>query len=215
MSRLGDVGRFDREFLEFKALCESKALGLKDQKEKVLIYEREEARLKYEHETTQSAMDLISKVAEATIGTAKDYLVESVNSTLDRVFKGHGRYIQIREYKRANNPQLEVQIFSPNGVQRSIEDGVGAGIVQIIGLLLNLGLIVLANKRRIVILDEYLTGLHQEAWDVLGDILIAYTEIGFQFLIVEHGETKVIAGARVYELQQRNNITEVIDMYIA
>jgi predicted ATPase len=209
------VESFSRDFKSFKEICTSKELGLKEKKDKVLLYEKAEAGLKYDYDTTRAAVDLISQVAEATIGTATDYLIDAVNSTLERVFQGHGRYIQLREYMRGNTPQLEVQIFSSNGIQRSIEDGVGAGIAQIIGLLLNLGLIVLTNKRRIVILDEYLTGLHQEAWDVLGEILTDFTSIGFQFLIVEHGDTKVIPGARVYELQQDNNLTRVIDTYIA
>ena len=208
------VADFNEKFNDLKSIRDSRRHSLKEKKEKILLYEKEEARLKLEHDTTQSAMDLISQVAEATIGNATTYLVESVNSTLERVFQGHGRYIQLREYKRGNSPQLEVEIYSSNGIKRSVEDGVGTGIAQIIGLLLNLGLIVLMNKRRIVILDEYLTGLHQEAWDILSEIILAFTEIGFQFLIVEHGDTKVIPGARVYVLQQENNYTKIVDSYI-
>ena len=57
-------------------------------------------------------------------------------------------------------------------------------------------------------MDEILSGLSDSTREIIADIMWTFTDIGFQFVVCEHGF--IPKGAYVYELKNVND-TGVID----
>lgn len=160
-----------------------------------------------------NAVAILNKISDDTVGESYDFITESINSALARVFEKSPRQIKLREYTRSGvYPQLEVEVITEGGVTRSLKDDSGHGISQIISLLCILSLIVITGERRLLVLDEMLSGLSSNAAQIVSDILWAFTDVGFQFIISEHG--LVIKGSHVYYLESAGGVSKVKDDYI-
>ena len=88
----------------------------------------------------------------------------------------------------------------------------GHGLTQVISLLCILTIIVITKSRRLLVLDEVLSGLSDSAREIIADILWTFTDIGFQFIICEHGF--IPKGAKVYEMKNVNDLGSVANTYI-
>jgi hypothetical protein len=132
---------------------------------------------------------------------------------LERIFSESERRIYLKEYTRGGMyPQLEIELHVENGKIRSLKDDSGHGIMQVISLLCILSLIVITGNRRILVIDETLSGLSAKSRSIIDDILWTFTEIGFQFIISEHGY--IPRNAKVYKLKSVGGISSVVDEYI-
>lgn len=179
------------------------------------------SRLKDENNKNSEAYDIATHAIEILKGISNDqvhnayqFIEGSINDALAKMFKKSSRAIKIHEYLRDDKyPQLEIELIVENGEKRSIKTGSGHGIAQIISILSILCLIVLTGARRILCIDEVLSGLSTENRMIMTDILWCFTDIGFQFLIIEHGY--IPRGAKVYELELNGGIGRISDEYIA
>lgn len=164
-------------------------------------------------EIVSNAVAILNKISDDTVGASYDFIRDSINSALSRVFDKSPRQINLREYTRSGTyPQLEVEVITEGGVTRSLKDDSGHGISQIISLLCILSLIVITGQRKFLVLDEMLSGLSSNAARIVADILWAFADIGFQFVISEHG--LVVQGSHVYYLESRAGISQVKEHYI-
>lgn len=164
-------------------------------------------------EIASNAVALLNKISDDTVGASYDFIKESINAALARVFDKSPRQISLREYTRGGTyPQLEVEVVTEGGVTRSLKDDSGHGISQIISLLCILSLIVITGQRRFLVLDEMLSGLSSNAASIVSDILWAFADVGFQFVISEHG--LVVKGSHVYYLETKAGISNVKEDYI-
>ena len=160
------------------------------------------------------AIEILKQLSDTAVKDAYTFIEASINDALAKMFRGTPRSIRIKEYIRDDKyPQLEVELKVANGLVRSLKSDSGHGIAQIISILSILCLIVLTGARRILCIDEILSGLSAKNRQVITDILWSFTEIGFQFIIIEHGY--IPRGAKVYELKSDNDIGRVVDSYIA
>lgn len=160
-----------------------------------------------------NAVAILNKISDDTVGASYEFIKENLNTALARVFDKSPRQINLREYTRGGTyPQLEVEVITEGGVTRSLKDDSGHGISQIISLLCILSLIVITGQRRFLVLDEMLSGLSSNAAMIVSDILWAFADIGFQFVISEHG--LVVKGSHVYYLESRAGISTVKEHYI-
>lgn len=160
-----------------------------------------------------NAVAILTKISDDTVGKSYEFIKDSLNGALARVFEKSPRQIELREYTRSGAyPQLELMVITENGVQRSLKDDSGHGISQIISLLTILSLIVITGQRRFLVLDEMLSGLSSNAAKIVSDILWAFADIGFQFVISEHG--LVVKGSQVYVLESRAGVSSIKDSYI-
>ena len=108
--------------------------------------------------------------------------------------------IRLKEYTRAGQyPQLELELIVENGKVRSLKNDSGHGLMQIISLLCVLSVIVLTGSRRVFVIDEVLSGLSENSRKIVAEILWTFTEIGFQFIVSEHGF--IPKGSKVYHLK--------------
>lgn len=124
------------------------------------------------------------------------------------------RKIELKESLRNNQyPQLKIILHVGNGKTRSLKNDSGHGLAQIVSLLSILSLIVITGSRRILVMDEILSGLDVHNRQVVNDILWTFTEIGFQFIVNEHGF--VPENSRVYHLEMVGDVSNIKQTYIA
>lgn len=166
------------------------------------------------YDITTHAIEILKQLSDTAVQDAYRFIEASINDALEKMFRGTTRQIKINEYLREEKyPQLEIELHVGNGIVRSLKTDSGHGIAQIISLLSILCLIVLTGARRILCIDEVLSGLSTENREVITDILWSFVEIGFQFIIIEHGY--IPRGAKVYELALDGDIGKVVDSYVA
>lgn len=160
------------------------------------------------------AIEILRKVSDEAVGQAYKFLEQSLNSALAKMFTKTTRRIELKESIRSNQyPQLEIILHVGNGKTRSLKSDSGHGLAQIVSLLSILSLIVITGSRRILVMDEVISGLSVHNRKIVSDILWTFTEIGFQFIVNDHGF--VPEGSHVYYLEMNGDVSGVKKDYIA
>lgn len=168
---------------------------------------------KEELDIATNAISILRAVSDEAVQKSYDFIVKNINDALSRIFSKTKRKIKLREWTRQGQyPQLEIELYVEGGVKRSLRTGSGHGLMQIISLLCVLSLIVITNSRRVLAVDETMSGLSAESRQVVSEILWAFTEIGFQFIISEYGF--IPRGAKVYQLRLSGGVSSVDKEYI-
>ena len=160
------------------------------------------------------AIEILRQVSDEAVSQAYGFLETSLNSALERMFENTTRKIEIKESIRNNQyPQLELILHVGNGKTRSLKTDSGHGLAQIVSLLSILSLIVITGSRRISVMDEVISGLSVHNRKIVSDILWSFTEIGFQFIVNDHGF--IPKGSHVYHLEMNGDVSGVKQHYIA
>ena len=140
-----------------------------------------------ELEIVTNAITILKQISDGVVTESKQFIEESLNSALERIFVNSVRKIRIKEYTtRGTYPQLELELIVEGGEKRLLKNS-GHGLMQIVSLLCILSLIVMTGNRRLLIMDEILSGLSARARMIVDDIMWTFTTVGFQFIINEHG----------------------------
>lgn len=161
-----------------------------------------------------NAISILRQVSDEAVSQAYGFLETSLNSALERMFENTTRKIEIKESIRNNQyPQLELILHVGNGKVRSLKTDSGHGLAQIVSLLSILSLIVITGSRRILVMDEVISGLSVHNRKIVSDILWSFTEIGFQFIVNDHGF--IPKGSHVYHLEMNGDVSGVKQHYIA
>ena len=161
-----------------------------------------------------NAISILRQVSDEAVSQAYSFLESSLNSALSRMFENTTRQIKIKEYVRNKQyPQLELVLNVGHNKTRSLKTDSGHGVAQIVSLLSILSLIVITGSRRILVMDEIISGLSVHNRKIISDILWSFTEIGFQFIVNDHGF--IPEGSHVYHLQMNNDVSSVVNDYIA
>lgn len=160
------------------------------------------------------AIEILRQVSDEAVSKAYEFLQDSLNTALARMFTNTTRKIRIKEYTRSGQyPQLELELQVGNGVTRSLKTDSGHGLAQIVSLLSILSLIVITNSRRILVMDEVISGLSVRNRQIVTAILWSFVDIGFQFIVNDHGF--IPEGSHVYHLQMDGDVSHVKNDYIA
>ena len=160
-----------------------------------------------------NAITILRDVSDEAVKQSYEFIQDSLNAALAKIFQHSVRKIRLVETTlRGQYPQLDIELTVENGRVRSLKTGSGHGLMQIVSLLCTLCLIVITNSRRLLVIDEVLSGLSGKARKIISDILWTFTTIGFQFVISEHGF--VPEGANVYYLEMTDGISGVKANYI-
>ena len=159
------------------------------------------------------AIEILRMVSDEAVVKAYEFLEESLDASLARMFANTTRKIHLHEYTRDGKyPQLEIELEVTGGKKRSLKADSGHGLAQIVSLLSILSLIVITNSRRLLVMDEIISGLSVHNREIVTDILWTFTEIGFQFIINDHGF--VPKGSRVYHLEMVGDMSSIKETYI-
>jgi len=160
------------------------------------------------------AIEILRQVSDEAVSKAYGFLEVNLNAALERMFVHTTRRIKIKEYTRSGQyPQLELELEVGNGIKRSLKTDSGHGLAQIVSLLSILSLIVITHSRRILVMDEVISGLSVHNRKIVTDIMWSFTEIGFQFIVNDHGF--IPEGSHVYHLEMVGNVSGVKQHYIA
>lgn len=160
-----------------------------------------------------NAIQILRSVSDEAVSNAYKFLEENLNVALARMFENTTRHIELKESTRGGQyPQLEIELTVGNGKKRSLKADSGHGLAQIVSLLSILCLIVLTNSRRILVMDEILSGVSVHNRKMISDILWEFTEIGFQFIVNEHGF--IPQGSKVIHLEMVGDVSHIKEEYI-
>ena len=161
-----------------------------------------------------NAILILRQVSDEAVSKAYGFLEKSLNSALARMFTNTTRKIEIKEFTLKNQyPQLQLILHVGNRKTRSLKTDSGHGLAQIVSLLSILSLIVITGSRRILVMDEIISGVSVHNRKVINDILWTFTEIGFQFVVNEHGF--IAESSHVYHLEMVGDVSTVKKHYIA
>lgn len=158
-----------------------------------------------------NALEILRQISDESVINSYRYIEKNINDALSRIFPEKTRQIKLVEGRRGNYPQLEIQLIVENGKTRSLTSCTGHGVTQVISLLSNMCLIVINGGRRFLVLDEVMSGMSGNTLSVISDVLKAFAEIGFQYIIVEHGF--IPEGSKVVVLESINDIGRIVDTY--
>ena len=151
-----------------------------------------------------NAISILRIVSDNSVKESYEYITNSINTALERIFQDSERKIKMVESTlRGQYPQLEIILEVGNGVTRSIKFNSGHGLAQIISFLCVITVIVITKSRRLLVMDEILSGLSAEARRIIAEVMWQFTSIGFQFVVCEHGF--IPKGSMVYRMRNVND----------
>lgn len=153
------------------------------------------------------AQQLLSTVANNNTNAVLDYITGVINKALAELFPYDSRRIYLEKSLHAGQKaHIRVKLETSDGKERDLKLQSGTGLRQIISFLFVISLIEIRKGRRVLIMDELLSGLHPEAKRVVMDIVKIFAEEGFQFIMVEYGVDNV---GKLYLVEKPDKVATV------
>lgn len=175
--------------------------------------QEENNRYAEELDICMNAISILTTLSDGTVRKNCDFITDSINSALEKIFVNSRKRIRITEGIRGSTPQLEMELYENDDSEPlSLKDDSGHGVSQIISLLCTLCLIAITGKRRLFIMDEITSGLSGRAREIVSEVMNEFTTIGFQFIVSEHGF--IPKGSQVYVLESNGNTSKIVEEYI-
>lgn len=160
----------------------------------------------------KNAIAIIQEISDSAVEDSYKFIEENLNLALERVFVNSVRKIKLVEgLQRGKYPQLDIQLTVEGGVTRTLKNS-GHGLQQMISFMCILCIIAITGSRRLLLMDEILSGLSAESRKSVTDIMWAFASIGFQFIVCEHGF--IPKGAHVVSLEMKCGISGIKEEYI-
>lgn len=205
------VKAFNEEFKQLEIQQEANIVNKQTLEYKIHHLEEILDKNSKDYEICKGAIEVLRQVSDQSVAESYEFISKQVNSALARIFPQERRIV-LEEYTRGNYPQLEIKLVVEGGRERSLKLNTGRGLTQIVSLLSILSLIVITKSRRLLVMDEILSGLSAVSREIVGDIMWTFTTIGFQFLVNEHGF--IPKGAKVYHLINQYGVSNVVEEYV-
>lgn len=133
------------------------------------------------------AQQLLAVVSDNNTTAVLDYITGIINKALAELFPYDTRrvYLEKKMYN-GQHAHIIVKLVNSEGKERDLSLQSGTGLRQVISFLFVISLIEIRKGRRILLMDELLSGLHSHAKNIILDIIKIFAEEGFQFVIVEY-----------------------------
>lgn len=156
------------------------------------------------------AQQLLTTVSDSNTTAVLDYITGIINKTLGELFPHDSRRIYLeKSMYQGQHAHINIKLTGTNGKTRDLTLQSGTGLRQVISFLFVLSLIEIRKGRRLLIMDELLSGLHPVAKDVITDVIKIFAEEGFQFAMVEYGVDTL---GKVYLVEKPNTVATVTPM---
>ena len=155
----------------------------------------------------QQVVDVYKRVMSSRNNQVKSVLEDVLNRALGSIplDTEYRAEIQGPDYTKANSSVVIKLIDQNSGKERTPLVGTGTMVSQLISFLMSAIVIKFSGKRRVMFLDEVLSGFYdKESIRLFGEILVALAENeGFQFIIVEHkSELERVAGINIVTVEK-------------
>lgn len=180
----------------------------KEKYEKRVSKGREElAKAQKDYVNLLDAQKLLSTVSDDNTEATLLFVSGVINKALAEIFKGDTRRIFLsKKLYGGYKPHIVVELENGKGERLDMSIQNGTGLKQIISVLFVICLIEVRKGRRLLILDERLSGLHSEAKRILSEILNIFAEGGFQFVFVEYNLNTL---GKLYNVEKPGNEAKV------
>ena len=153
------------------------------------------------------AQQLLATVSDTNTTAILDYITGIINKTLAELFPHDSRRIFLeKKLFQGTHAHINIKLTGSDGNTRDLTLQSGTGLRQVISFLFVLSLIEIRKGRRLLIMDELLSGLHPQAKKIVMDIVQIFAEEGFQFAMVEYGVNDV---GKIYLVEKPNAVATV------
>lgn len=133
------------------------------------------------------AQKLLGTVADEQANRTLDYVTGIINKALAEVFPNESKRIKLeRRMLGGKHPQIDVVLLTDEGKARDLVTQSGTGLRQIVSFLYRLCLLEITGARKLIMMDELLSGVHKDAAVILEDMIRIFAKGGFQFIIVDY-----------------------------
>ncbi len=166
--------------------------------------------LNQEYVVMLEAQQLLASVSNENTNKVLDYIMGIINKALNELFPHDHRQISVE--KKMHNGQyahINITLQGTNGYTRDLTLQSGTGLRQVISFLFVLSIIEVRKGRRLLVMDELLSGLHPEAKRVVMDIVQIFSEDGFQFAFVEYGVNDI---GKIYLVEKPKETATITPM---
>lgn len=141
-----------------------------------------------EIDTLKDVQKVLSTISDDNLSKTLDYITDIINKALGEIFKGDTRRVSLhKELYGGQHSHINLELVTGNGVVRDISLQSGTGLRQTVSFLYTLAMIEIQGGRKVLVMDELLSGVHPRAKEVLLDLMKIFSEEGFQFVMVEYG----------------------------
>lgn len=161
-------------------------------------------------ETLTQAAKAIEKYTSEGLRSVYEGLEKMLSTNLSQM---NGGRIVVGESQRGGNPTLEIAVMEPSGTgsgeeKRDLNNDCGHGIGELVSLFLTCSLVSNSARAKIIMLDEFVSGVSSENLFVIDKVLQYMHEQGFVVVINEHGF--IPSNATVYELKNTNGVSKCV-----
>lgn len=134
------------------------------------------------------AQQLLAAVNDENTQIVLDYITGVINRALGEMFPYDSRRIYLtRSLYRGQYSHITVEMVTGEGKKRNLELQSGTGLRQVVSFLFVVALIEVRKGRRLLLMDELLSGMHKASKRIVADIIRIFAEEGFQFIMIEYG----------------------------
>lgn len=157
------------------------------------------------------AQQLLAVVSDNNTTAVLDYITGIINKALSELFPYDTRRVFLeKKMYNGQHAHIVVKLVNSEGKERDLSLQSGTGLRQVISFLFVISLIEIRKGRRILLMDELLSGLHSHAKRIILDIIKIFAEEGFQFVIVEY-EVNNFGKMYIAEKPERNSTLTPLD----
>lgn len=152
---------------------------------------------------------LYQNITRERTGEVKQVLEDVLNNALSRVpmDADYEAVLEGPDFMKANTT-VEIKLVDRNsGKMRTPLVSTGTMVAQLISFLMTAIVIKFSGKRRLMVLDEVLSGFYdKDAIAIFGEILVALSQNeGFQFILVEHkSELEKVEGINILQVNKQS-----------
>ena len=175
--------------------------------EDIVKLESDISDMEMKYEVMLEAQQLLSTVSDDNTTATLDYITSVINKTLAEAFPHDVRRIFLKPRLHAGQyPHIGVVLETGSGKQRSFTLQTGTGLRQLVSFLFTICLIEVRGGRKLVVMDELLSGVHPSCKEILKEIMRIFASNGYQFVIVEYGENNF---GKMYIAEKPDNISTI------
>lgn len=172
--------------------------------EKIKSMSERVADLNQQYIVMLEAQQLLATVSDDNTTAVLDYITSIINKALSEMFPYDVRRVYLeKSLHGGQHAHIKVKVVNSEGKERDLSLQSGTGLRQVISFLFVISLIEIRKGRRLLMMDELLSGLHPEAKRIVTDIMQIFADEGFQFIMVEYGVDSV---GRIYLVEKPDKV---------